>query len=400
MPMKKPFRAQLLSRPIEHVDITAFDSRPIIDQYRQIRGSGGDLADATEIINKGLQDPGCTMSLTLAGSSSSQGLMNVWPTLVKNRIVDIVLATGASVIDMDIFETLGFRHYHGDPNEDNETLGDFSIDRIYDTYIDEEELKEVDIFCRNFLDTLKPGVYSPRQLLWQMGKFLSENPGRVKKQGGLVQTCFEQGVPLFCLGLTDSAFGMGSTRHQIARTLKGEPYVQIDTSPEYTELAKIKLVSPTTGLLMIGGGIPKNHAQDTIVVAQQILDELRKNGEKDILDRLGYNHEAQEGEVPRHKYAVQITVADPRDGACSSSTLREARTWGKVDLTYEKMVFGEATALVPPLASALYHRGHWKQRPSYRHSDWLTSMKGPSDFGDLEGMLQRIRPASVPVPVK
>ena len=66
--------------------------------------------------------------------------------------------------------------------------------------------------------------------------------------------------------------------------------------------------------------------------------------------------------VDMHKYAIQITVADTRDGACSSSTLKEASSWGKVDVTKEQMVFAEATSVLPLIASDAYHRKHWQSR--------------------------------------
>jgi deoxyhypusine synthase len=92
---------------------------------------------------------------------------------------------------------------------------------------------------------------------------------------------------------------------------------------------------------MIGGGVPKNFIQDTVVCAEIL------------------GHE----DVEMHKYAVQITVADVRDGACSSSTLKEAASWGKVDTALEQMVFAEAGSVMPLLASDAYHRGAWKNRP-------------------------------------
>ena len=90
---------------------------------------------------------------------------------------------------------------------------------------------------------------------------------------------------------------------------------------------------------MIGGGVPKNFAQD-IVVAAEILGD----------------------DAPMHKYAVQVTVADVRDGALSSSTLKEASSWGKVDTVYEQMVFSEATLAVPLIVGYAYHKGAWKNR--------------------------------------
>ena len=113
----------------------------------------------------------------------------------------------------------------------------------------------------------------------------------------------------------------------------------IDSIREFRELTEIKLKSKQSGLLMVGGGVPKNFIQDTVVCAELL-------GKK----------------VDMHKYAIQITVADARDGACSSSTLKEASSWGKVDVTKEQMVFAEATSVLPLIASDAYHRENWKKR--------------------------------------
>ena len=104
-------------------------------------------------------------------------------------------------------------------------------------------------------------------------------------------------------------------------------------------MTEIKIRSEGSGLFMIGGGVPKNFIQDTVICAEL----------------LGKN-------VAMHKYAVQITVADSRDGACSSSTLKEASSWGKVDVTKEQMVFAEATTVLPLIASDAFHKGEWKNR--------------------------------------
>ena len=116
-------------------------------------------------------------------------------------------------------------------------------------------------------------------------------------------------------------------------------HITIDSIREFRELTEIKLKSKQSGLFMIGGGVPKNFVQDTVVCAELLGKE-----------------------VDMHKYAVQITVADTRDGACSSSTLKEASSWGKVDTLKEQMVFAEATTVLPLIASDAYHTGNWQKR--------------------------------------
>jgi len=346
-----PTKQDYLRKAVEHIDITKFDARPILDSYEKMSFSSRDLARAAKIYDLMLAEKDCTIILTLAGSTSAAGCMQIYVELVKNNMVDAIVATGASIVDMDFFEALGFRHYHGTPHVDDKELRSLSIDRIYDTYIDEEQLQQCDMAVAKVADSLKPRPYSSREFIAEMGRHLQQH---AKKKESLVQAAFEHGVPIFCPAFSDSSAGFGLVKHQWnARN----GMVTIDSVKDFLELTKIKMKSPTSGLLMIGGGVPKNFAQDTVVCAEV----------------LGHK-------VPVHKYAVQITVADVRDGACSSSTLKEASSWGKVDTTYEQMVFAEATMALPLLASYAYHKGSWKQRKAKRYADYLNGLKNVSDF--------------------
>lgn len=326
----------LLSKEVEHIDITSFDARPIIDQMAGMSFTSRDLAKATEIYNMMLNDKNCSVFLTLAGSTSAGGCMKLYADLVKYNMVDAIVSTGASIVDMDFFEALGFKHYQGSQFVDDKDLRENYIDRIYDTYIDEEQLQACDHTIREIADSLEPRPYSSREFIHEMGKWLVKNG---KKKESLIQLSYEHGVPIFCPAFTDSSAGFGLVVHQVERMKQGKPYMTIDSIADFRELTEIKLKSKDSGLLMVGGGVPKNFVQDTVVCAEI----------------LGH-------EVDMHKYAVQITVADTRDGACSSSTLKEACSWGKVDTAYEQMVFAEATSVMPLLASDAYHRGYWKER--------------------------------------
>jgi deoxyhypusine synthase len=297
------------------------------------------LGRAAEIYDMMLKEKECAIILTLAGSTSAGGCMNLYTDLVKNNMVDAIVATGASIVDMDFFEALGFRHYRGTPNVDDHDLRKNYIDRIYDTYIDEEQLQSCDKTVHKIADSLDPRPYSSREFIKEMGKWLTKN---AKKKDSLVQAAYENNVPIFCPAFSDSSAGFGLVLHQHNNPKK---HVSIDSVKDFYELTKIKMAAPTSGLLMIGGGVPKNFAQDTVVCAE-------------ILGK----------EVPMHKYAIQITVADVRDGACSSSTLKEASSWGKVDTTYEQMVYAEATSVLPLLASYAYHKGNWKTRKKHEYS--------------------------------
>jgi deoxyhypusine synthase len=323
----------LLNSPVEHIDIKSFDARKIIDGMGKMSFTSRDTARAAGIYNEMLADKDCSIFLTLAGSTSAGGCMDLYADLVKNNMIDAIVATGASIIDMDFFEALGFKHYQGSQFQDDTELRNNYIDRIYDTYIDEEELQACDKAICDVANTLEPRSYTSREFIKELGKYLKING---KKKGSLIETSYDNNVPIFCPAFTDSSAGFGLVMHQEQNPDK---HMTIDSIREFRELTEIKIQSKQSGLLMVGGGVPKNFIQDTVVCAELL-------GKK----------------VDMHKYAIQITVADTRDGACSSSTLKEASSWGKVDVTKEQMVFAEATSVLPLIASDAYHRANWKNR--------------------------------------
>src|SRR5262245_28640748 len=273
--------------------------------------------------------------------------------MIRNRMVDAIVSTGANIVDQDFFEGLGFRHYLGTPFVDDQELRSLEIDRIYDTFIDEDELRICDGTVAEIADSLEPRPYSSREFIGEMGKFLARRAQTHPKVDGIVLAAYETGVPIFCPAFSDCSAGFGLVKHQWDR--QGKPRLTIDSVADFLELTKVKLAAKETGLFMVGGGVPKNFAQDTVVAA----------------DLLGHD-------VPMHKYALQLTVADERDGALSGSTLKEACSWGKVDTAFEQMVYGEATTTMPLVVSYAYHQGAWKKREARRFVDVCSSPEAPA----------------------
>ena len=330
-------KRELLSRPIQHIDIKQHNVVALVDAMAEMAYSSRDLARAASIYERMLRDEDCGIILCLAGSLVSAGLKQIFIDLVRNNMVDAIVSTGANIVDQDFFEALGYKHYiAGDQykygNEDG-ALRELMIDRIYDTFIDEEELRHCDETTEKIANILPPRPHSSREFIREMGAFL-EREGKTEKDGGvdsIVFAAYEKDVPIFCPAFSDCSAGFGLVAHQHAR--QGKPMVSLDSAKDFYELTQLKIANPTTGLLMIGGGVPKNFAQDIVVAA-------------DILGT----------EAPMHKYAIQITVADVRDGALSSSTLKEASSWGKVDTTYEQMVYSEATLALPLITGYAWHK--------------------------------------------
>jgi deoxyhypusine synthase len=327
-------KKELLKQEVQHINIKTFNAVPIIEQYEKMAFQARNLARAARIYGAMLADDDCTIILCLAGSLFSAGLKKVVADLVSLNMVDVIVSTGAIMVDQDFFEALGYRHYQGTPVVDDDKLMNHGIDRIYDTYIDEEELRVCDMTVKEIADGLTAQPYSSREFLRFMGRYLTKkNIGK----GSVVRAAYQMSAPIFVPAFSDSSAGFGLVYHQWERRKK--PHVTIDSVKDFLELTKIKIASKTTGLFMIGGGVPKNFAQD-ITVAADIL------GEK----------------VSLHTYAVQITVADERDGGLSGSTLKEAHSWGKVEEGAEQIVFSEATLAVPLITSFAYHSGTWRNR--------------------------------------
>ncbi len=331
MAEKKDF----LKETIKHIDIKTYNIIPIVESMGKMAFSARDLSRAANIYNMMLEDKDTTIILTLAGSIFSAGLKKIVYDLVANNMVDAIVSTGAIMVDQDFFEALGFKHYIGSPYVDDNEMRELHIDRIYDTFIDEDELRICDDTTAKIFDSLDPRPYSSRELLWHFGKYLDETGGP-KVDDSVIYAAYKNNVPIFVPAFSDCSAGFGIVMHQHKNPNK---HLSFDSGKDFFELTKIKLDSKETGIFMVGGGVPKNFTQD-IVVAADILQE----------------------DAPMHKYAIQITVADVRDGALSSSTLKEASSWGKVETTFEQMVYSEATLALPLIAGYAYHKGAWKSR--------------------------------------
>jgi deoxyhypusine synthase len=255
------------------------------------------------------------------------------------------VSTGANIVDQDFFEGLGFKHYKGrSRNIDDQVLRSLEIDRIYDTFIDEDELRVCDETMHKISDSLEPRPYSSREIIYEMGKYLDKHG---KNKNSVVYAAYKKGVPIFVPAFSDCSAGFGVVLHQWENP---GCHMSIDSAKDFLELTKIKIKAGETGLFMIGGGVPKNFTQDTVVCA-------------DVLGK----------EVPMHKYAIQVTVADERDGALSGSTLKEACSWGKVDTTYEQMVYSEATIAIPLIVGYAYHKKSWKNRKPCNYTAFLNA---------------------------
>ncbi len=339
--MREPTKQEMLKDLVVGIDVKQHDVRALVEAMATMAFQARNLGRAAKIYDMMLGDESCSVIVCMAGSLCSAGLRDVFIDLVENRMVDAIVSTGANIVDQDFFEGLGFRHYRGDTRADDDLLRRNAIDRIYDTYIDEDQLRICDDTTAQIADLLLanggPRAVSSREFIREMGAYLAKHhPGN----RSIVLSAYRHDVPIFVPAFSDCSAGFGLVYHQVHHP---DGYIALDSAADFRELTELKLKAGRTGLFMVGGGVPKNFAQD-IVVAAEVL-----------------GHEPE-----MHKYAVQLTVADERDGALSGSTLREANSWGKVDLGEEQMVFGEATVTLPLVAGYAYHKGAWRARTERR----------------------------------
>jgi deoxyhypusine synthase len=331
--MMKKTKSQLLATEVRHIDIKKFDFSSLVEAMEGTAFQAKNLGRAGKIYDQMLRDEQCGIILCLAGSLISAGLKQVILDLLDHNMIDVIVSTGANIVDQDFFEGLGFKHYQGSPLLDDLELQALAIDRIYDTLIDEDQLRICDNVIADIANSLPAKAYSSREFIHEMGRYLEKNG---KNSDSIVLRAYQKEVPIFVPAFSDCSAGFGLVMHQVAHPDK---HSSIDSVKDFRELTQLKIKAKETGLLMIGGGVPKNFAQD-VVVAAELLG----------------------AEVPLHKYAIQITVADERDGALSGSTLREACSWGKVSVVHEQMVYSEATIALPLLAGYAYSKGAWRQR--------------------------------------
>ncbi|MES2389064.1 MAG: deoxyhypusine synthase [Bacteroidota bacterium] len=349
--MNSERKKELLQSTVQHIDIKAHNVVPMVEAMGSMAFQARNLSRGASIFNMMQADTDAAVYLTLAGSLISAGLKHVVTDMVQNNMVDAIVSTGANIVDQDFFEALGFKHYIGTQFgiDDNE-LRELMIDRIYDTFIDEEDLRICDDTIAQICGILEHRPYSSREFIREMGKFLDENEQYAEtRKDSIVWNCYKKGVSIFVPAFSDCSAGFGLVHHQWHNP---KSHVSIDSAKDFLEITKLKLHNPESGLFMIGGGVPKNFVQD-IVVACEILEQ----------------------DAPMHKYAVQITVADERDGALSGSTLKEACSWGKVSTVYEQMVWAEATIAMPLIAGYAYHKNEFRNRPERRFNDVLDQVE-------------------------
>src|SRR5437899_916492 len=221
-----PTKSELLVDTIEHIDIKKHNVVPLVEAMSKMAFSARDLARAADIYDAMLREEDCAIILCLAGSLISAGLKNVIVDLVRNNMVDAIVSTGAIIVDQDFFEALGFKHYKGDIFMNDDVLRRLAIDRIYDTYIDEDQLRVCDATCGEIADSLEPRPYSSREFIREMGRYLTRN-GKHRQSG----SDREAGVLSAALGVSGSRSSCVDSDPRSSRRRTARDHTELGVPP-------------------------------------------------------------------------------------------------------------------------------------------------------------------------
>lgn len=327
-------RKDLLKEKVKHIDFDRISTvADLVDAYKDSSVQSRALAKCATAYENALKDPSRpTILLGLAGPLVAAGLRKIIADMIKFGIVDGIVSIGA-IPYQDFYQSRGYSHYKCSPNIDDIKLRELWLDRIYDTLVDEEKFRETDAAIGDIAETLEPRGYSSREFMEILGS-------HSKDKKSILYNAKKYGVPVFVPALNDSSIGIGLTGMYVRMRKANKPFMRIDPIRDNWEIAQIKIKSNKTGVIYVGGGVPKNYIQQTEVIAET----------------LGYDKGG-------HYYAIQITTDVPYWGGLSGCTFEEAQSWGKINRNATKsVVYVEATIGLSLMVGYILQKGVWKNR--------------------------------------
>ncbi|MGB9676686.1 MAG: deoxyhypusine synthase [Candidatus Bathyarchaeales archaeon] len=328
-------REDFLAEPVKHIKINGkLTVDQLIQQFKNAGSFGaGRLATACDIYERMLRDKECTIFLSLAGAVVPAGMRTLIADITRKRLVDVIVSTGANMVH-DAIEALGGHHYKGHWAVDDWLLYKYHIYRIYDVFVPEEDFSRLDYRVAEIYEEIaaerKGESLSSREFAWELGK-------RLNDPNSILRAAYEANVPIFLPAVRDSEFGFIHWLHAVKENLRSR--LVVDAFKDVPEIVEICKSSPKNGMIVIGGGVPRNTVQSAALAAKKGMD-----------------------------YAIIITMDRPETGGLSGSTLSETVSWGKVKSKADKvMVIGDAMIVFPVIvASAIERLGENFDRVSFK----------------------------------
>lgn len=322
-------KKQKTSDLVENLALTGFQARK--------------LGQAVRVWQEMLKEKEITIWLGIAGAIIPAGLRKVISFLIKNRFVDAICSTGAQLFH-EIFETLGKKHYLGEPIINDYWLFKKGIVRIYDVFAKEKDLLVGEFFVKKVAcQYLKENqVYSSREINWLLGKELEKIS---HDKDSILVNAYKCGVPIFTPAFGNSYIGIAIWY----ASMKEKKNFIVDSIKDLSESAYLTFNSKKTGVIYLGGGEPKNYIQQTAEITPNLADKEYIQSEKPVLEKQGLRKP--------HSYAIQITTDVPHYGGLTGCTFEEAQSWGKVEKQAKKIqCFCDITIALPFIAQTLFEK--------------------------------------------
>ncbi|MBN2110477.1 MAG: deoxyhypusine synthase [Methanosarcinaceae archaeon] len=316
--------------PTRPLEVNERSISELMDAMQYTGFQGRKLAESVAVWENMLNDDGVTIFMGLSGAMVPAGMRNVVTYLIENHLIDCLVSTGANIFH-DCHEALGLKHYVGSHLAKDDELFSHGIDRIYDIFAYEGEFRDTDHFIAAFAKQHDGKSYSSREFIRLLGREISEKGNT----DSIIASAYRNNVPIFIPALCDSSIGIGLT---IAR--RNGINISIDQIKDVDEITRMVEASCRTGVIYVGGGVPKNFIQQTEVVASI----------------MGHD-------VAGHEYAIQFTADSPHWGGLSGCTFDEAVSWGKIAKEAKKVqVFVDATIALPIVVHALHEKKNTEKR--------------------------------------
>lgn len=270
----------------------------------------GRLAAAAGIYREMVGDEECRVFLALAGAMVPAGMRTLISDEIRAGNIDVLVSTGANLVH-DIIEALGLPHYKGSDAVDDVELRREEINRIYDVFLPEHYFSRFEEWLHDNVFTHLPRVVSIRELCSRIG-------ARLEDEDSILKSAHDMQVPVFSPAIQDSILGLQAWLHRQTSRFT------LDALADMQELIDLCYEAERTGVVIIGGGVPKNFILQSMLVTPGDFD-----------------------------YAIQLTMDRPETGGLSGATLDEARSWGKIGEHAKSVtVYSDATITLPLIMAA------------------------------------------------
>ncbi len=297
------------------------------------------IGDAADVFEAMVRDKDCFVVLTLSGAMTVGKMGLIFCDLVESGAVNAIVSTGA-LMAHGLVEATGRSHFRYDPKMDDRELFVAGYNRVYDSLEPELNLDHVEEVMQHIL-----GSWDSNETAcsWKLNRCIGEYLKRHANGRGILKSCAEKNVPVFVPAFTDSELGIDFALHNRARKQVGKAPLRFDPYEDFEKYASTMLATKRMGLFTIGGGVPRNWAQQFGVYAE-------------LLARRGY----EKLPLKRYNYGVRICPEPVNWGGLSGSTYTEAVSWGKFVPPEEGGKFAEvlddATVALPLIVGAVLQR--------------------------------------------